>query len=46
MAQGTLLSALLLLEWEGNQQRGDICVSIADSLCCITKKKKKTNTAF
>ena len=26
-----------LLKWEGHQKRGDICIGIADSLCCTVE---------
>ena len=37
MAQRTLLTALWWPIWEGHQKRGDICVSLADSLCVQEK---------
>ena len=39
-AQRTLLSALWWLKWEGNPKRGNICIHIADPLCCTVE----TNT--
>ena len=42
IAQGTLLNALWWSKWEGNPERGDICISIADSLFCTVE----TNTTL
>ena len=39
-AQGTLLSALWWPKWEGNTKKWDICICIADSVCCTLE----TNT--
>ena len=36
--QGALLSALWQHKWEGSlKTRGDICMQIADSLCCTVE---------
>ena len=42
IAQGSLLNALWSPKWEESQKRGDIGISIADSLCCIVE----TNTTL
>ena len=39
-AQGTLLNALCDLNGKEIQERGDICIHIADSFCCTVE----TNT--
>ena len=36
-AAGTPLSALWWPEWEGGQMKGDICICVSDSFCCIVE---------
>ena len=42
IVQGTLLSALWRPKQEGNPKRVDICIHLADLLCCI----EEISTAF
>ena len=37
IAHGTLLNALWWPKWEGNPKRGDVCIRMADSLCCTAE---------
>ena len=42
IAQGTLLNALWWPECGGSPKGGDICIYMADSLCCT----EESNTTF
>ena len=42
LIQGTLLSALWGPKWEGNPKKSNICIHIAESLCCTAE----TNTTL